>query len=86
MKDNDFDCQVRHSTVRRAFTLVELLVVTAILALLAGLLLPVFARSRERARLTDCALKLRQFAVALNLYRADNDGRGYRWASDYARP
>ena len=63
--------------MRRALGLVELLVVVAILGVLAAVLFPVFARSRERAKLTSCASRLRQLAVALNLYRVDHDGRGY---------
>lgn len=65
---------------RRAFTLVELLAVIAILVVLAALLFPVFARSKERAKLTACQGRLRQFALALNLYRNDHDTLGYLWA------
>ena len=67
---------------RRALSLVELLTVVGILALLAALLLPAFARSRERAKLEGCAARLRQMAVALNLYRGDHDGLGFRYVSD----
>ena len=64
---------------RRAFTPVEILVVVAILAVLAALLLPAFARAKGRAKLTDCGARLHAFAAALNLYRADHDNRGYAW-------
>jgi len=51
-----------------AFTLVELLVVTAIIALLSALLLPAFNRAKERSLTAACASNLRQVGVALNLY------------------
>ena len=58
---------------RRAFTLVELLVVIGILAVLAGLLLPVLLRSREHARKANCQANLRQIGVALEMYTSDYD-------------
>ena len=70
---------------RRAFSLTELLVVLAILAVLAALLFPVFARAKERSKATNCAMRLRNFALTLNLYRADHDGLGYRWSFDPKR-
>lgn len=62
---------------RRAagFTLVELLVVSGILAALAGLLLPVLTRARERGRQAVCASHMRQLGVALQLYSHDHDER-----------
>lgn len=58
---------------RAGFTLIELLIVVSILALLAALLLPVFARSRESARRTACANNLRQIGVATLQYAQDYD-------------
>lgn len=56
------------------FTLVELLVVVAMLAILAGLLLPVFPRVRQRAQQTSCLSNLRQLGLAMRIYLQDWDG------------
>ena len=56
------------------FTLVELVVVIAILGTLAALLFPVFARSRENARGTTCLSNMRQFGMAVAQYLSDYDG------------
>ena len=59
----------------RAFTLVELLVVLAIIALLAGLLLPQLGRTTERARTTACRSNLTQIGLGLRLYLDDHQNR-----------
>lgn len=59
------------SSVCRAFTLVELLVVIALIAILAGLLLPALGGAKERSRRAACLNNLRQFALATRLYAGD---------------
>lgn len=55
--------------------MIEVLVVIAVIALLLGLLLPVLARSKAEARKTRCLSNLRQVALAIELYAADNEQR-----------
>ena len=58
---------------KRACTLIELLLVVAIIALLAAILFPVFTRARENARRASCQSNFRQLGLALIQYTQDND-------------
>jgi prepilin-type N-terminal cleavage/methylation domain-containing protein/prepilin-type processing-associated H-X9-DG protein len=58
---------------KNGFTLIELLVVISIIALLAAILFPVFARARENARRSSCMSNMKQLGLAFMQYTQDYD-------------
>ena len=61
------------SDSRKGFTLVELLVVIAVIILLAGMMLPALAASKSRSAAAGCLANLRQMQNAWAMYLDDNN-------------
>jgi prepilin-type N-terminal cleavage/methylation domain-containing protein len=60
---------------KNAFTLIELLMVIAIIALLIAILVPTLQRVRNQTRAVICQSNLRQWGTVLALYADENEGR-----------
>ncbi|MGI5844298.1 MAG: competence type IV pilus major pilin ComGC [Candidatus Xenobium sp.] len=57
------------------FTLIELMIVIAIIAILAAILVPNFIRARAQGQFTACKSNLKNIATALEMYSTDSQGR-----------
>jgi prepilin-type N-terminal cleavage/methylation domain-containing protein len=62
--------QLPNASLKNAFTLVELLVVTAIIGILLALLLPAIQAAREAARLSSCKSRLKQIAIGMHNFES----------------
>jgi prepilin-type N-terminal cleavage/methylation domain-containing protein/prepilin-type processing-associated H-X9-DG protein len=65
----------RRSRFANSFTLVELLVVLAIMGVLAGLLLPALGRAKRRAQQAVCIQHFKQLTASWKMYADEHDGR-----------
>ncbi|HVA28197.1 MAG TPA: prepilin-type N-terminal cleavage/methylation domain-containing protein [Candidatus Baltobacteraceae bacterium] len=59
-------------TNERGFTLIEMMIVVAIIAILVAILVPNFMRARAQAQTAACEANLKEIATALELYQTDH--------------
>ena len=68
------DINMNSIKIKKNFTLIELLIVIAIIAILAAMLLPALQKAREKSRSSACTNNLRQIGFAITSYSTD-----YQW-------
>jgi prepilin-type processing-associated H-X9-DG protein len=68
-------CTLPFSADQSAFTLLELLVIIAVLVLLISLRLPALARATDQTKRAQCASNLRQFTFAMHIFANENEDR-----------
>jgi prepilin-type N-terminal cleavage/methylation domain-containing protein/prepilin-type processing-associated H-X9-DG protein len=85
-RDRAMEARTQRGRRRRAFTLVELLVVISIIGVLVALLMPAVQAARESSRRTECANNLRQFGIGLmaraNRSRGELCSGAFDWKRD----
>lgn len=65
----------KHLVRRDGYTLIEILVVIAVIGVIMGIVLPVFTSIKKKAQQNTCMSNLRQLGLAMQAYSADWDGR-----------
>ncbi len=65
----------QHRGSRRGFTLLEVLMVAALIAILAAMILPVVQRSKGRSRQVECLSRIRQVGLAYQMFAHDHNSR-----------
>lgn len=65
----------KERTTKKGFTLIELMIVIAIIAILAAILVPNFMKARAQGQLTSCKSNVKNLGTACEMYSTENNGR-----------